>query len=112
MNHFKFILKLNCWCEHAGGNITIDYIARSPKEQLTKVDDSNPFWVAFKCAVDSMQVLSQVDEYVSCFIHNYCCNNLNFILRGLPVEPGIASGGTDAKYLRRVRIHNSCNQTT
>lgn len=64
MNHFEFIVQLDCWCEQAGGNITIAYIARSPKEPLTKVDNSNPFWVAFKSAIDSMQVFNQVDVYV------------------------------------------------
>lgn len=53
-----FILQLECWCDQAGGNITIEYIARAPREPLTKVDNSNPYWVAFKSAVDSMQVFN------------------------------------------------------
>lgn len=45
-------LQLKQWCQEAGGNITINYVARGVKEKMTKVDDSNPFWVAFKSALD------------------------------------------------------------
>lgn len=56
--------KMNGWCEKAGGNITIDYIARSPKEPVTKLD-GNPFWMAIKGVFDSMQVFSQVHPFQS-----------------------------------------------
>lgn len=57
MNYFKiaiFCLKLNRFCEEAGGNITIKYLARGLKEKMTIVDSSNPYWVAFKSAVDEL----------------------------------------------------------
>lgn len=46
--------KLSQWCQEAGGNITIDYIARKDREKLTKVDDTNPFWMAFKSVIDTL----------------------------------------------------------
>lgn len=46
------LVQLHRWCEEAGGNITIKYLSKDEKQQMTVVDDSNPFWVAFKSAVD------------------------------------------------------------
>lgn len=40
--------KINRWCEEAGGNITINAIEHQEKEKVTRVDESNPFWVAFE----------------------------------------------------------------
>lgn len=42
-------LKLYRWCAEAGGNISID-VMDGKKQLATPVDDSNPFWVAFKNA--------------------------------------------------------------
>lgn len=39
------------WCEEAGGNIVIDYSARSVKVEPTIIDDTNVFWTAFKSAL-------------------------------------------------------------
>lgn len=50
LTHF---FKLETWCEEAGGNITIFY-KNNEKEALTPVDDSNPFYGAFKHAVDDL----------------------------------------------------------
>lgn len=44
MNNSKIIR----WCDEAGGNITVHNIERGEKQIATQVDDSNPFWVAFK----------------------------------------------------------------
>lgn len=46
-----FEQQLNRWCDEAGGNITIKTLERGEKEKATRVDDSNPFWVAFKSAI-------------------------------------------------------------
>lgn len=43
-----FLEKLNRWCEEAGANITIRDLERGEKEKVTRVDGSNPFWVAFE----------------------------------------------------------------
>lgn len=47
-------LQLDQFCEEAGGNITINYKGRGLKEKLTTIDNSNPYWVAFKSAVDEL----------------------------------------------------------
>ena len=44
------------WCSDAGGNITINYLERGIKEGITRTDDTNPFWIAFKNATDSSWV--------------------------------------------------------
>lgn len=44
--------KIENWCNDAGGNITINYLDRGVKGGITKTDDTNPFWVAFKKATD------------------------------------------------------------
>lgn len=36
------------WCEEAGGNIKVDYTCRPENVEPTTIDDTNPFWVAFK----------------------------------------------------------------
>lgn len=46
-----FEQQLNRWCDEAGGNITIKTLERSEKEKATQVDDSNPYWVAFKSGI-------------------------------------------------------------
>lgn len=43
-----FHLKLKRWCQEAGGDINIKTLERGVKQIPTRVDDSNPFWVAFK----------------------------------------------------------------
>ncbi|KAF4524215.1 hypothetical protein B566_EDAN013335 [Ephemera danica] len=61
------------WCLEAGPGTSIEY-KREPKFiPNTKLDDSNPFWVAFKAECDKM--------------------NMN-------VEPRIFCGGTDSRFIR------------
>lgn len=40
------------WCEEVGGEVSIRDLERGEKQKATRVDDSNPFWVAFKNAVN------------------------------------------------------------
>lgn len=42
--------------DEAGGNITMNFIVKEPKEKLTQLDDSNAFWLAFKQATDDLLV--------------------------------------------------------
>lgn len=44
--------KIHRWCTEAGGNITVNTLEKGEKEKSTPVDDSNPFWLAFKNATD------------------------------------------------------------
>lgn len=45
---------MNRWCDEAGGNIEIFYEQKDPFIAPTPIDDSNPFWLAFKSAVDEL----------------------------------------------------------
>lgn len=55
MVNFLFTLffpKIHRWCDEAGGNITVKTLEKGEKEKITPVDDTNPFWIAFKNATD------------------------------------------------------------
>lgn len=55
--NFLWFLKLKQWCDEAGGNVTMQHFGDEPvKEQVTAVDDSNPYWLAFKRATDEVLV--------------------------------------------------------
>lgn len=43
-----FYSQINQWCSEAGGDITFKNIVKDEKGGATRVDDSNPFWKAFK----------------------------------------------------------------
>lgn len=48
--HLIFCWKVDRWCQEAGGNITRKTLVRGEKQTATRIDDSNPYWVAFKKA--------------------------------------------------------------
>lgn len=45
---------VNEWCREAGSGIWIEYEQKQPQVPVTKIDNSNPFWVAFKGACDAL----------------------------------------------------------
>ncbi|GBP20440.1 Aminoacylase-1 [Eumeta japonica] len=65
------------WCAEAGEGVTYEFEQKNPKVECTKIDASNPYWTAFKSALDSLQL-------------NYSCR--------------IFPGATDSRYVRRVGI--------
>lgn len=44
----EFEKRLNKWCEEAGKGVWIEYVQKEAHVPVTKVDESNPFWIAFK----------------------------------------------------------------
>ncbi|XP_058466583.1 aminoacylase-1-like [Malaya genurostris] len=72
-----FDAQLEKWCKESGGGIRIEHDVKNPVTAVTKLDASNPFWVAFKGAVDKMN---------------------------LRVRPQINPGATDVRYLRDLGI--------
>lgn len=36
------------WCEEAGEGVTVEFLKKSSFIQPTKIDENNPWWVAFK----------------------------------------------------------------
>lgn len=45
---------VNDWCKEAGSDLWIEFEQKNPKIEVTKLDDSNPWWVAFKKECDAM----------------------------------------------------------
>lgn len=54
VNVNKWEETINQWCREAGSNITIEYEQKQPQVEVTKIDNTNPFWVAFKEATDKL----------------------------------------------------------
>lgn len=49
-----FEKQIRGWCEEAGGGIEIDFYRKEPVVAATKMDASNPYWVALKAAFDEL----------------------------------------------------------
>ncbi|KAI8044289.1 aminoacylase-1-like isoform X2 [Drosophila gunungcola] len=64
------------WGEEAGGGLELDFILRCPFVE-TKVDDSNPYWLAFKKGLDEL---------------------------GLKTHTRVFTGATDSFYVRQMGI--------
>ncbi|KAJ0175699.1 hypothetical protein K1T71_008858 [Dendrolimus kikuchii] len=77
VDHEKFEKMINEWCKEAGDGVTIEFEQRNANVECTKLDSSNPFWVAFK----------------------HAANDLN-----LKLDCRIFPGGTDIRYIREVGI--------
>lgn len=72
----EFERLVDAWCEESGGGIKIDY-GVYPFVESTKLDESNKYWVAFKQALQHMD---------------------------LKVKPQILPGATDIRYIRELGI--------
>ncbi|XP_065214153.1 aminoacylase-1A [Planococcus citri] len=77
VDHQQFHDLIESWCKEAGDDVHCDYRRKFPKLPPTSLDDKNPWWMAFKNAVDEM---------------------------GLKVKPGVFPGGTDCRYIRPLGI--------
>lgn len=77
VDHAEFENTILSWCREAGEGVSIEYEQKNPQIRSTKLDDSNPFWLAFKNAIDK---------------------------RGMKIQIGIFPGGTDSRYVRGVNI--------
>ncbi|XP_017112270.1 aminoacylase-1 isoform X2 [Drosophila elegans] len=60
VDHQEFEANLNKWCDDVGGGIEITYEQKQPKVPPTAIDDSNPFWLAFKEATDELSLLVEL----------------------------------------------------
>lgn len=50
----EFEKKVEEWCEEAGEGVWVDYTHKQPHVPATKLDESNPYWIALKKAADNM----------------------------------------------------------
>ncbi|CAH1185343.1 unnamed protein product [Phyllotreta striolata] len=73
----KFEETLNKWCKEAGQGVYIEYEQKQTLIEPTKVDNTNPYWVAFKTSMDEL---------------------------GLTVKSQVFPGGTDSRYIRNAGI--------
>ncbi|KAF2893961.1 hypothetical protein ILUMI_12211 [Ignelater luminosus] len=73
----EFEKTLNEWCEEAGEGVWIEFEAKIPRIPPTKLDETNPFWMAFKKTFDDMNA---------------------------ELQPQIFSAASDVRYLRAVNI--------
>ncbi|CAG9785557.1 unnamed protein product [Diatraea saccharalis] len=77
VDHTQFENMVKQWFAEAGPNVTYEFEQRNPFVECTKLDATNPYWVAFKGAADAM---------------------------GLKLDCRIFPGGTDSRYIRRVGL--------
>lgn len=77
VDHEEFEATIKQWCKEAGPDVTHSFERKSPKIEDTKLDESNPFWLAFKKTCDELDI---------------------------KLEIGIFPGGTDSRFLREVSI--------
>ena len=77
VNHDDFEKMIQGWIREAGEGITYSFKEKNPCVANTKLDNTNPFWVAFKETCDA---------------------------NGMTLETGIFPGGTDSRYLRAVSL--------
>nr|XP_012218382.1 PREDICTED: aminoacylase-1 isoform X2 [Linepithema humile] len=81
VDHEEFEATIKRWCEEAGPDVTYSFEEKNPKVENTKLDESNPFWIAFKKTCDEI---------------------------GVKLEIGIFPGGTDSRFVRGVGIPALC----
>ncbi|XP_076180610.1 aminoacylase-1 isoform X2 [Ptiloglossa arizonensis] len=77
VDHEEFEAMIKKWCEEAGTGVTYSFEQKNDKVENTKLDDSNPYWIAFKKSCDDL---------------------------GLSLQIGIFPGGTDSRFVRNVGI--------
>lgn len=51
-----FEREIRNWCEEAGGGIDIEFPLKEAYVAATRLDDSNPYWLALKVALDELWV--------------------------------------------------------
>ncbi|XP_031829899.1 aminoacylase-1 [Nomia melanderi] len=77
VDHDEFENMIKKWCNEAGSDVTYSFEQKNPKIESTKLDNSNPYWLAFKNVCDELKINLQM---------------------------GIFPGGTDSRYVREVGI--------
>ncbi|XP_045769333.1 aminoacylase-1-like [Maniola jurtina] len=63
VNVVEFENMMKQWCSEAGDGVTYEFLQKADHVAPTRVDDSNPYWVAFKAAVDKLKVPLKVRTF-------------------------------------------------
>lgn len=77
VNHKEWQDTLERWCKEAGEGVWIEYEVKQPPVPITRLDASNPYWIAFKSVANEM---------------------------GIKLLQMVCPGSTDAKFIRRVGL--------
>ncbi|XP_070509480.1 aminoacylase-1-like [Chironomus tepperi] len=56
IDHEEFIKMFEGWCNEAGDGISYKFEVRENKTPATPIDDSNPYWMAFKKTFDELDI--------------------------------------------------------
>jgi len=64
VNHEEFEATIKHWCEEAGPDVTYSFKQKKSEVENTKLDDSNPFWIAFRKICHEIGV--KLDIYYGC----------------------------------------------
>ncbi|XP_011686400.1 PREDICTED: aminoacylase-1 [Wasmannia auropunctata] len=81
VDHEELEATIKRWCEEAGPDVTYSFKQKNPKSKATKLDNSNPYWIAFKKTCDEI---------------------------GVNLEIGVLPGSADSRFLREVDIPTLC----
>lgn len=54
IDHVEFDEMLRRWCDESGDGIDYTFEQKQPKVAPTIVDESNPYWVALRTAIDDL----------------------------------------------------------
>ncbi|XP_026744436.1 aminoacylase-1-like [Trichoplusia ni] len=73
----EFESTIRRWCVEAGQGVTIEFEQKDPYVPPTKLDDTNPYWLAFKGAADQLKI---------------------------KLKQATFTGGTDSRFLRELGI--------
>lgn len=79
MDHKETEEMIQRFAEEAGSGVSVKYNIKEKKSPVTPIDDSNPWWVAFREACSKMDV---------------------------KLKTMISAGGSDSRYVRSVGIHS------
>ncbi|KAL5278507.1 ACY1.2 family protein [Megaselia abdita] len=77
LDHKVLDAKFEQWIKEAGGGIEIEFTQKEALVEATKIDASNPYWIAFKSVIDEL---------------------------GLKIKTQVFPGGTDSRYIRKAGV--------
>lgn len=54
MDDAAFEKQILQWCKEAGEGVTIEFLQRNNRAPVTPLDNTNPWWIAFKSVTDEL----------------------------------------------------------
>lgn len=101
IDHEQFEREVRDWCRQAGTDIQIEFIEKLHRVEHTRLDDSNPYWIAFrKTLVNDLYVNIYSFKMATVLYKIIVC----FIFRNYKISPQIFPAATDSRHLREANI--------